>query len=398
MNNKNESARTKILDYLLQNGNATVSDLVSTLNVSSPTVSKFLNELRGMGYVDEYGKIETSEGRRPTVFGARPDSAYFLGVDTEPHSASIGLIDFRGNMVAEQMDMPFQLENNDNVADDMASIITDFVDKAPIDKKLIKCGNVNVSGRVNPKTGCCYSPVYISSDMPLAKVVSEKTHLPMFIDNDSRAMTYGEYVMGDFSDVRNMIFVNISWGLGMGMIINGELYTGRSGFAGELGHIHSFNNEIICRCGKKGCLETECSGIALHREVVGRLRNGEGSILQPQFAKTGHVTLDDIIQAILKEDVLCADALEKMGCLLGEQLAGVINIFNPDALIIGGLLSQTGEPLLHHINTGIMKYSLNFVKQDTRVSLSKLKKKAGIVGACMLARKASLENGLLVSK
>lgn len=206
-------------------------------------------------------------------------------------------------------------------------------------------------------------------------------------------MTYGEYMKGCVNGEKNILFVNISWGLGIGIIIDGKIYTGKSGFSGEFGHINAFENEIICHCGKKGCLETETSGSALHRILLQRIHEGESSILSKRVdTKNNPLTLDEIITAVNKEDLLCIEIVEEIGQKLGKQIAGLINIFNPELVIIGGTLSLTGDYITQPIKTAVRKYSLNLVNKDSVILTSKLKDRAGLIGACMLARSRMFES------
>ena len=178
----------------------------------------------------------------------------------------------------------------------------------------------------------------------------------------------------------------------IGIIIDGKIYNGKSGFSGEFGHISTYDNEIICHCGKKGCLETEASGSALYRIFLEHIQNGESSIISDRNIQDHPLTLDEIIAAVNKEDVLCIEIVEEIGQKLGKQIAGLINIFNPELVIIGGTLSLTGDYLTQPIKTAVRKYSLNLVNKDSIILTSKLKDKAGIVGACMLARSRMFEN------
>ena len=213
------------------------------------------------------------------------------------------------------------------------------------------------------------------------------------IDNDTRAMTYGEYMQGCVKGEKDIIFVNVSWGVGIGIIIDGKIYTGKSGFSGEFGHMSANDNEIICHCGKKGCLETEASGSALHRILLERIQSGESSILSTRIAtEENPITLDEIIAAVNKEDLLCIEIVEEIGQKLGKQIAGLINIFNPELVIIGGTLSLTDDYITQPKKTAVRKYSLNLVNKDSAIITSKLKDKAGIVGACMLARSRMFES------
>ena len=289
------------------------------------------------------------------------------------------------------MNIPYQFENSIEGLNELCKLIANFIKKLNINKEKILNINVNVSGRVNPESGYSFSQ-FNFEERPLADVLTEKLGYKVTIDNDTRAMTYGEYMQGCVKGEKNIIFVNISWGLGIGIIIDGRIYTGKSGFSGEFGHVSAYENEIICHCGKKGCIETEASGSALHRILLERIRNGENSILSDRISSEDPITLDEIIAAVNKEDVLCIEIVEEIGQKLGKQIAGLINIFNPELVIIGGTLSLTGDYITQPIKTAIRKYSLNLVNKDSVILTSKLKDKAGIVGACMLARSRMFED------
>ncbi len=295
-------------------------------------------------------------------------------------------------MVELKNNIPYQLENTHEALEELCRLISDFIKKVNVCFEKILNININISGRVNPESGYSFS-LFNFSERPLAEILSEKLNRQVCIDNDTRAMTYGEYMQGCVTGEKDIIFVNVSWGLGIGIIIDGKVYTGKSGFSGEFGHINAFDNEILCHCGKKGCLETEASGSALHRLLLERIQGGESSILSNRIdMKDNPLTLDEIIAAVNKEDLLCIEIVEEIGQKLGKQIAGLINIFNPELVIIGGTLSLTGDYITQPIKTAVRKYSLNLVNKDSAIMTSKLKDKAGIVGACMLARSRMFEN------
>lgn len=190
---------------------------------------------------------------------------------------------------------------------------------------------------------------------------------------------------------KNIIFVNVSWGLGIGIIVDGRIYTGKSGFAGEFGHVVSYDNEVLCHCGKKGCLETEASGSALIRKLMEREANGEISLLSSRIREKNALTLKDVIAATEKDDVMCIDLIEDIGNNLGKHIAGLINILNPELVIIGGALSLTGDYILQPIKTAVRKYSLNLVNRDTTIVISKLGDNAGLIGSCLISRSRMFE-------
>lgn len=391
MGSKNALIKKKIINHYIYNGNSTITDLSKEIDLSVPTVTKFINEMYEEGYINDYGKLETSGGRHPNLYGLNPESGYFIGVDIKKNITNIGLTNFKGDMVELKMNIPFQFENSPQTLNKLCKLIISFIDKLTINKEKILNININISGRVNPESGYSYN-IFNFEERPLTEVLEKKLNYKVTIDNDTRAMTCGEYMTGCVSGEKNILFVNISWGLGIGIIIDGKIYTGKSGFSGELGHVSTFENEILCHCGKKGCLETESSGSAMHRMLIEQVSKGASSILSEKIANDEIITLDEIIDAVNKEDMLCIDIVEKVGQKLGKQIAGLINLFNPELVIIGGTVSCTGDYITQPIKTAIRKYSLNLVNKDSVILTSKLKDKAGVIGACMLARSKMFES------
>ena len=388
---KNALLKKRIITHYIYSGNSTLTDLSKELDLSVPTVTKFVSEMCEEGYINEYGKLETTGGRHPILYGLNPESGYFIGVDIKKFAVNIGLINFKGDMVDLKMDIPYKLENTPEALEELCRIISNFIKKTKIKTDKILNININISGRVNPELGYSFSH-FNFSERPLAEILTEKIGYQISIDNDTRAMTYGEFLRGCVKGEKDIIFVNVSWGLGIGIIIDGKVYTGKSGFSGEFGHVNVFDNEILCHCGKKGCLETEASGSALHRILLERIKNGASSILSNRI-KTCEtpLTLDEIIAAVNKEDLLCIEIVEEIGQKLGKHIAGLINIFNPELVIIGGTLSQTEDYITQPIKSAIRKYSLNLVNKDSVITTSKLKGEAGVIGACMLARSRMFE-------
>ncbi|MDR0939371.1 MAG: ROK family transcriptional regulator [Mediterranea sp.] len=383
---KSALLKKNIITHYIYNGSSTIPDLSKELNLSIPTVTKIINEMCEEGYLNDYGKLETSGGRHPNLYGLNPGSAYFIGVEVKQSAVNIGLINLKGEMVEQKMGIPYRFENSIEGLNRLCALVTDFITHMPVSEEKVLTININLSGRVNPESGYSFSQ-FNFEEAPLADILSDKLSHKVSVDNDTRAMAYGEYMQGVVKGERNILFVNVSWGIGIGIIIDGKIYTGKSGFSGEFGHIPAYDNEILCHCGKKGCLETETSGSAFYRILHERIRNGENSILSRRIDdKDSPLSLEEIIESVNNDDLLCIDIVEKIGLKLGKHIAGLINLFNPELVIIGGELSRTNDYIALPIKSAIRKYSLNMVNKDTSIVVSKLKERAGIVGACMLAR------------
>lgn len=388
---KNVMTRKRIINFYMNNRSSTIPELSKELNLSIPTVAKIIAEMYDDGYVMNYGKMETNKGRSPTLYGLTPNSGYFVGVDIKKSNLNLGLMNFIGDFVKMDLGVPYHYENTQQGLDRLCDDIKEFIEHLDVDKERILNIGINISGRVNPEIGHSFS-LFNFEERPLVDIMAEKIGYPVTIDNDTRAMTYGEMMKGCVKGEKNVIFVNLSWGVGCGLIINGELHTGKSGFSGEFGHFPIFDNELLCHCGKRGCLETEISGMALHRNLLQCVKNGQQTILARKIMKDENtLTLEDIINATNKEDLLCIELVEEIGQKLGRYLAGLINLLNPEMVIIGGVLAQTGDSVLQPIKSAVRKYSLNLVNRDSAIVLSKLQDKAGVIGACLLARKCMFQ-------
>ena len=232
-NNRNELLKKKIIHYYIANGDATIADLGREMDLSIPTVTKLVAELQDDGYILDFGKQETNGGRKPNIYGLNPASGYFVGVDMLKDKLNIAAIDFKGDKVQLEENIPYQLENTPASLEQFCKIIDDFIVSLPVERNKILAIGVNITGRVNPASGYSYSIFYFE-EKPLAQILEERLQTKVFIENDSRAMTYGEYMKGVVQGEKNILFVNMAWGLGLGIIIDGNLYYGKSGFSGEL--------------------------------------------------------------------------------------------------------------------------------------------------------------------
>lgn len=382
---KTGSLKKEILCFYINNGETSLADLGKEMNLSIPTVTKLVTELIEDGYVDDFGKQETAGGRRPNIYGLNHNSGYFVGVDIDHSSLNIGMINFNGSLIASKMNIPYKASGSKEKFDELCNHIIRFLETCGVPRDKIMNIGINLTGRVNPFTGLSYSIFYLE-ERPLTEIFEEKFGVPTSIDNDTRAIAYGEYLLGCSKGEKNIVYINVGWGIGTGLIINSNLYYGKSGFSGEFGHNPTFDNEVLCHCGKKGCLETQASGAYIHKQFIDKLNNGEISILSKRHAKGEKFNLRDIIDAALSDDTMAIELIEEVGATLGKAIAGLINIFNPELVIIGGMMAQAGDYFLLPLQSSIKKFSLNLVSSDSTVRLSKLGDKAGILGACMLAR------------
>ena len=382
---RNSFLKKEIIALCINDGDYSLADLSKELNTSIPTITKLVGELIDEGFLVDMGKQGTTGGRRPSIYGLNPSAGYLVGTEVRRKSISVAVTNFKGQLIDYYKEVPFVLKNSEESFRELCKLVTDLIEKIGVSHDHVLAYGFNLSGRVNNETGYCFT-YFIGEDRPIAAFLEDELECPVYVENDSRAMTYGEYICGVANNEEDMLFINVAWGLGMGMITDGKLSYGKSGFSGEIGHFPLLDNDQMCHCGKIGCLETGASGSAIYRIFTEKLSEGRASTLAERFNKGEEITLDDILNAANEEDVLAIEVVEEIGTVLGRAIAGLINIFNPELVVIGGTVSNVKEYLLLPIRSAIQKHSLNMVNKDTTIKFSKLGKKAGPIGACMLSR------------
>lgn len=378
---KNSQIKREILRSCIRHKHCSIADLSKALGISVPTVTKLVAELIEGGFLQDEGKIGTSGGRRPSIYGLNPSAGYFLGVDVARQHFHIAVSDFKGDIILFIQDIEFVLEANADSFRNMCTLIREEVAKANIEWQDVLGVGISLTGRVNPEKGFSLT-YFVSDDIPLKDLFQKELGVPVTIENDSRAMAYGEYMNLGSNANPNMLYINLSWGLGMGIIVNGNLYYGTSGFSGEIGHFPLLDNDVICRCGKIGCLETGASGSALKQWILKKLAEGR----QSSLGKLEDIRLHNILEAIEAGDVLAIEGIGQIGETLGRGIAGLINIFNPGLVVIGGRLIVGRDYLMLPIKTAVNRLSLSKVSADTKLRFSQLERRAASVGNCLLCR------------
>jgi DNA-binding Lrp family transcriptional regulator len=212
---KNLNLKKNVLAYFANVSNATIADLGKELNISVPKITAILNDLIQDGLVQDFGKVaETKGGRKPNMFGLLPESAFFIGVDVNQNHLNIALSDLQKNLVKIVDDIPYLLENNKESLELLCKLINKFISNLTIPKDKILGIGINLSGRVNYATGYSYSFFHFNEE-PLRKVIESKVGIKVFPENDSRSMAFGEFNSGVVTDEKDVLFVNMDYGIGL---------------------------------------------------------------------------------------------------------------------------------------------------------------------------------------
>lgn len=385
ISHKNNIIKRNIIAHMALNGECTLSELTKELHISVPTITKLVQELVSENIVTDLGKVETPGGRRPNVFGLASSAIYFAGVNIGRDEMSFLISDLQNNIVKEESCPDFELQDRPQCLEKICSKIEQFIESCGVDRSKILGMGVSISGRVNPDTGRSYR-YFTSSEESLSQIVETRIGIRVLLENDTRARCYAEYTTSKSQNERDVLYLHLGRGLAIGIVMDGKLYYGKSGFAGEFGHIPFFDNEIICACGKKGCLETEVSGIAIEEKFRKLVSQGVNTILRDKYNANEPIRIDDIIEAAKRDDNLSIELIEEVGEKAGKAVAFLINTFNPEAVIVGGNLAEAGDYLMLPLKSATNKYSLNLVYKDTKFRLSKMGQSASAWGAAMLIR------------
>ena len=358
-------------------------DLSIRIKKSLPVIAKSVNELIKDNFIIEEGYAPSSGGRRPLMYSLKPRTKLIVAVSMDQLSVRIAIYDLKHNLLAEIKTFDLELYNNPTALPKLINLINDYITDSGFDKKSIIGIGIGMPGFIDVKKGINYSFLDAGGDS-LQKYLSAEAGLPVYIDNDSCLIALAELKFGKAKHKQNVMVVNVAWGIGLGMILNGELFRGHSGFAGEFSHIPTSESGILCSCGKRGCLETDASLLVLAKKAMTGIENGRVSSLQHSLKDTSKLAGDAIIEAANKGDQYAIELLSDAGYAIGKGLAVLIHIINPEIIVISGRGAVVGKILSATIQQTIHKYAIPRLAESTELQVSELGFDAELVGAAAL--------------
>ncbi|MFD0977275.1 ROK family transcriptional regulator [Salinimicrobium gaetbulicola] len=369
---KNYLQKLKILQSLYFGGSKTNTEICELFNISSPTSIRLLNQLITEGWVKKEGLGKSAGGRKPDLYKLKEDSFYVMGVQMERFKIKMAIFDNHNNKIAEYEDLPFQIETEASVVDHLYEKANELLKDSKIDlDKLLGIG-VSMPGLVSSSEGKNFTYFIKEEETEsLEEVLKKKFKKPVFILNDAKSACLAESNFGLAKDRKNVLVISMDWGIGLGVIVDGKVYQGSSGFAGEFGHIPLIDDGLLCHCGKRGCLETVASGLALVRMAQAGIKNGESTILNKLSEKElEKLQPQTVIKAANQGDQFAINILSEIGIHLGKGIAILIQLFNPEIIILEGKFASAQQfittPIQHSINTYCMAQLR--VKTDIRLS------------------------------
>ncbi|MET8912078.1 ROK family transcriptional regulator [Micromonospora sp. NPDC004551] len=374
----------QLLRTLRDEGAVSRAELGDRLEMPRPRLLAELERLVNLGYVAEAGLAASRGGRRSTLVELSPHLR-FAAVDLGASSIDVEVVNGRLEQVAAYTE-PADIRSGPKVT---LQRVNELLHKARVDgayERLDAVG-IGVPGPVSFRDGVPVSPPIMPGwdRFPVRELLTREHGCPAVVDNDVNIMAIGERHGGVAHSVDDFLFIKIGTGIGCGIYLNGEVYRGTDGCAGDIGHIQVDPNGPMCSCGNLGCLEAVFSGAALARAATAAARAEVSPALAERLAARGAVTALDVAQGAVEGDVTCIQLIRDGGRRVGSVLAGLVSFTNPSMIVIGGGLAQLGHILLAEIRSVVYRRSLPLATGNLPVVLSELGPRAGVAGAAVLA-------------
>ncbi|WP_290798696.1 ROK family protein [Flavihumibacter sp. UBA7668] len=382
MAGKSDLYKSKILKELCLGNLLSGSDISIRIERSLPLTLRVLNELVQEGMVEEKGYAASTGGRRPLMYALAPGKMYGIAIAMDQLITRIALIDLQSFGILDTRKLNLRLKNNEDALQQLIQHIRSFISELTIDPEKIIGIGIGMPGFIDVNKGINYSYLDNNGDS-ISQRMEEEIGIPVYIDNDSSVIALAEFKLGGAKNKSNAMVINVSWGVGLGMIVNGELFRGYNGFSGEFSHIPIFNNNKLCECGKNGCLETEAS----LRVVVDKARQGisEGRVtsmkhLPEEIEEACH----EVLKSATRGDQFAVELLSEAAMQIGKGIAILIHIMNPELIILSGRGAAAGNLWLPPIQQALNRYCIPRLAAYTHMEISRLSKEAELMGAASL--------------
>lgn len=380
---KNNSQKRKIVKHLFLYGAMTNTEIGQKLKLSTPKIISLLTELIADGFVEELGQGNSSGGRKPNLFGNSERAFYIVGISIGINKTSVSIFNAKNQKITDDHILPLTISHGTSIIDPIVEFTENIIHTKKISRERILGIGIEMPGMIDSETGI--NKTYLVSEVPVAELFKSKFGLEVLIENDAKTRAFAELRFGLARSKRNVLSIHLDWGIGLGIIVNGKLYKGRDGFAGEFGHIPMAENGILCKCGKQGCLETIASGTAIVRLAKEGMKTGKSSFLEKLTDNDPEkLEIRKVVQAAIMGDQYSISILANVGHWLGKGFAYLIQIFNPDMIILGGRMSEANQFILPPIQQSIHIFCNPELSNDLEIKVSELGSQAGMQGVSAL--------------
>jgi glucokinase-like ROK family protein len=384
MHKKGLFYKNKIIKELYFSHTLSCSDLSAQIDTSLPLTTKMLNDLIRDNDIVETGYAPSKGGRRPLMYAVRPDSKYTVAVAMDQLFTRIVIMDMHRQYATAVEKFELHLAKNPDALDILVERISDHIDRSGILKDKIVGIGIGMPGFVDSKKGVNYS-FLTEGEREISRHIMDRVGVPTWIENDSSLVALAELSFGAARGKKSAMVVNLGWGIGLGLILNGELFRGYNGFAGEFSHLPLFSNNKLCSCGKSGCLETEASLLVVVERAQEGIRNGRVTMMKEhQLSSNFDQASMAVIAAAEKGDKFAVELLSESGYNIGRGVAILIHLLNPETIILGGRGASAGKIWQVPIQQALNEHCIPRLAINTDIEVSGLGYDAELIGAAAL--------------
>ena len=376
---KNFNRRT-VLGYIRRNGTATKAGLASVTGLTFMAIKKILAELQELNLIRD-GQMESGGmGRKAVSYVINENYRYTIGIHINKFITGIALLNLRGQILAiERYSMDKEFENQNDFVTMLAEAVELVIEKSGVKREDILGIGVGAPGPLDCESGVILTPpnMPMLDYLPLKETLEGRTGFPVFLNKDTNVIAFAEYWYRNIRDCSNLAYVEVDMGIGSGLIIDGKLNVGANCIAGEFGHITIDINGPLCNCGNRGCLEAMSSGIAVLRMLGEQLENQKD---HPLYHKRNALTIEDVFEMTDKKDLLTISILNRSAFYVGVAVSNLINTFDPEMIILGGILIQK-YPMYFNIVQDVANQRKVKGAKENYMAVSVLGENAGVIGA-----------------
>jgi len=353
--------RSAVLNTIKNFGPISRTDIARRTGLSAATITGITTDLIEDSLVFEKEQGDSSGGRRPILLALNPRGGFVVGLKLTEENVTAALTDLEATVIAKQTILIEDM-SVDMVINSIVEVVEKLEHQASIEQQNLYGVGIGLAGIIDADRGVLrYSPIFGWHDVPLVDLLQSRLKVPVFIDNDVNTFTLTERWFGKGQGVDNFLTVTVGRGIGMGIVVNGQLYQGVKGGAGEFGHTVINPEGQMCDCGKRGCLETYASDPALVRAAKTSFENGK--------MKKAVNSINELQTLAEEGDPGAKNVYAKAGETLGRGIANLINVFNPELIIIGGEGVGAGDLLFKPLCEAVDNYVMPGLADDTEIKI-----------------------------
>ncbi|HXB93722.1 MAG TPA: ROK family protein [Puia sp.] len=346
--------------------------------------TKMVNELIQENDIMETGYAPSTGGRRPQMYSLRPDRKYTVAVAMDQFFTRIVMMDMQRISIGAVEKFELHLAKNPRALEILTEKIEEHIQRSGIKKERLAGIGIGMPGFVDFKKGINYSFLG-TGERSITQFIMEKVGVRAYIENDSSLIALAELSFGAAYHKKSAMVINLGWGIGLGLILNGELFRGGNGFAGEFSHLPLFSNNKLCSCGKSGCLETEASLLVVVDKAREGIAAGRVTMLQQhQLGEDLDQASQTVISAAGKGDKFAVELLSESGYNIGRGVAILIHLLNPETIVLGGRGAGAGKIWQTAIQQALNEHCIPRLAANTDISISALGYDAELIGASAL--------------